>query len=172
MIPDDYKYFIEVLRSGKVNDLEELASLEDDFPQGKDPLVMRQWITNAIDCGCKAAIEWMLQQEIEIVFCDDEGYTVLHSALERDRDDKYEIIELLLKFGADVNLKGINNWTPAHMAAARNDVKALKILVRYGADLNIRTDIDDYATPLEEARILNRLKFDCSDAIAFLENYR
>ena len=169
MIPDDYKYFIEVLRSGKVNDLEELASLEDDFPQGKDPLVMRQWITNAIDCGCKAAIEWMLQQEIEIVFCDDEGYTVLHSALERDRDDKYEII---VKFGADVNLKGINNWTPAHMAAARNDVKALKILVRYGADLNIRTDIDDYATPLEEARILNRLKFDCSDAIAFLENYR
>ena len=79
-------------------------------------------------------------------------------------------MELLLRFGADVNLKGINDWTPAHMAAARNDVKALKILVKYGADLNIQTNIDDYATPLEEARILNNLSFNCSDAIKFLED--
>jgi len=56
------------------------------------------------------------------------------------------------------------------MAAARNDVTALKIFVKYGADLSIRTDIDDYATPLEEARILHNLKFNCSYAIAFLEN--
>ena len=170
MIPNDYNYCIEVLRSGSVEDLEELASLEQDFPQGKDRLVMRRWITNAIDCGSKEAIEWILKKKVDLIFRDDEGYTVLHSAIERNEDDKYEIMELLLKFGADVNLKGINDWTPAHMAAARNDVEALKILVRYGADLNIRTDIDDYTTPLEEARILNSLKFNCSDAIEFLED--
>ena len=170
MISNDYSYFIDVLRSGSIEDLEELASLEEDFPQGKDRLVMRHWITNAIDCGSTEAIGWMLEKKVDLVFCDDEGYTVLHSAIERNKDDKYEIMELLLRFGADVNLKGINDWTPAHMAAARNDVKALKILVQYGADLNIRTDIDDYATPLEEARILNSLKFNCSDAIRFLED--
>jgi len=170
LIPDDYQYFIKVLQSGGVKDLEELASLEDNFPQGKDSLVMRRWITNAIDCGSKESIEWILQKGVKVVFRDDESYTVLHSAIEREQDDKYEIIELLLKFGADVNLKGINDWTPAHMAAARNDVEALKILVKHGADLNIRTDIDDYATPLEEARMLNSLKSNCSDAILFLEN--
>ena len=172
MIHDDYEYFIKVLRFGNVKDLEELANREDDFPQGKDLLVMRRWITNAIDCGSKEAIEWILQKEVEVVFRDDEGYTVVHSALEREQNDKYEIIELLLKYGANVNLKGINDWTPAHMAAARNDVTALKILIEYGADLTIRTDIDDYATPLEEARMLHSLKFNCSDAILFLENCR
>ncbi|MBE9047968.1 ankyrin repeat domain-containing protein [Pleurocapsales cyanobacterium LEGE 10410] len=170
MIPDDYNYCIEVLRSGSVDDLEELASLEEDFPKGKDRLLMRRWITNAIDCGSKEAIKWILKKKVDVIFRDDEGYTVLHSAIERNEDDKYEIMELLLKFGADVNLKGINDWTPAHLAAARNDVEALKILVKYGADLNIRTDIDDYATPLEEARILNSLKLSCSEAIKFLED--
>jgi ankyrin repeat protein len=56
---------------------------------------------------------------------------------------------MLLKAGAPVNRKGINDWTPAHMAAARYDVGVLRLLVRYSADLAIRTDIDDYATPLE-----------------------
>ena len=170
MIPNDYNYFIEVLQSGSCDDLEELASLEEDFPQGKDGRVMRHWITNAIDCGSQEAIRWILGKKVDLIFCDDEGYTVLHSAMERDKDDRYEVMELLLKFGADINLKGINDWTPAHMAAAKNDVTALKIFVKYGADLSIRTDIDDYATPLEEARILHNLKFNCSYAIAFLEN--
>lgn len=39
-----------------------------------------------------------------------------------------------------------------------DDVEALKILVRHGADLSIRTDIDDYATPLEEARNLGKVR--------------
>ena len=56
-----------------------------------------------------------------------------------------------------VNLKGVNDWTPAHMAAARDDVDALRVLVAHGADLSIRTEIDDYATPLEEARNLGKL---------------
>ena len=50
------------------------------------------------------------------------------------------------------------------LAAARDDVEALRILVRHGADLSIRTDIDNYATPLEEARHLGKLK-----AVEFLE---
>jgi len=36
--------------------------------------------------------------------------------------------------------------------------------VRYGADLTIRTEIDDYATPLEEARNLGKL-----EAVKYLE---
>jgi hypothetical protein len=50
------------------------------------------------------------------------------------------------------------------MAAARDAVDVLEVLVAHGADLSIRTNIDDYATPLEEARILGKLK-----AAAFLE---
>jgi ankyrin repeat protein len=71
-----------------------------------------------------------------------------------------------LNAGASVNLKGINDWTPAHMAAARDDVKALRIFIRFGADLSIRTNIDEHATPLEEARNLGK-----RNAAKFLEDY-
>ncbi len=50
------------------------------------------------------------------------------------------------------------------MAAARGDVDALRALVAHGADPSIRTQIDDYATPLEEARNLGRV-----NAVRFLE---
>jgi ankyrin repeat protein len=99
----------------------------------------------------------MLEHGVDLKFRNDEGYTPLHSAIDRERSDRHEVLEMLLAAGAPVNLKGINDWTPAHMAAARDDVDALRLLVRYGADLTIRTDIDDYATPLEEARTLGKL---------------
>ncbi len=82
--------------------------------------------------------------------------------IDSKRADRYELLELLLRAGAPVNLKGINEWTPAHLAAARDDVEALRLLVAHGADLSIRTDIDDFATPLEEARTLG-----CRKAVAF-----
>ena len=95
---------------------------------------------------------------------DQEGYTALHAALERDAD-RGDLLELLLTAGAPVNAKGINDWTPAHMAAARDDVEALRVLVAHGADLTIRTGIDDRATPLEEGRILGS-----RNAVRFLED--
>lgn len=155
----------EVLASGTASDFEELAALCEDFPGGRDPLVGRHWITNAIDCGSELAVAWMLSKGVDISFRDDEGYTVLHSALDRSLDDKHRVLELLLRHGAPVNAHGINDWTPAHVAAARGDVKALKLLVTYKADLSIRTTIDNYATPLEEARSLKK-----EAAVRFLES--
>jgi ankyrin repeat protein len=51
------------------------------------------------------------------------------------------------------------------MAAVREDIEALKILVSNGADLTIRTEIDEYATPLEEAKILKKKK-----SVEYLQN--
>jgi ankyrin repeat protein len=74
------------------------------------------------------------------------------------RADRHEVLEALLAAGAPGNAHGINDWTPAHMAAVREDIEALRILIKHGADLTIRTRIDDYATVLEEAQILERTK--------------
>ena len=119
---------------------------------------------NAIDVGSTESIRWMLSRGVELSFRDAEGYTPILSALERQHEDRLEVLKLLLQAGAPVNLKGFNDWTPAHMAAARDDVDALRVLVPHGADLSIRTEIDDYATPLEEARNLGKL-----NAVRFLE---
>lgn len=154
---DRYKRGIAALESGDVRRLQALAVELEAFPHGDDPYLGRRWITNAIGVGSKAAVQWLIAQAVDLDFRDDEGYTPLHSAIDRQSSDRYEVLEMLLAAGAPVNRKGINDWTPAHMAAARDDVEALRLLVRHGADLTIRTDIDDYATPFEEARNLGKV---------------
>lgn len=160
----DYSDLIDILASGQEAEWSELEQLIDGFPHGVDDFLRRHWITNALDCGSVASVKWMLQRNVTLRFRDEEGYTVLHSALARKESERYELLELLLCAGADVDAKGINDWTPAHMAAVHEDLKALGILIKHGADLSIRTDIDDYATPLEEARLLGK-----AEAVAFLE---
>jgi ankyrin repeat protein len=159
-----YERAMSLLQSGSQRELEDLERELDGFPAGEDPFIERRWIINAIDVGSMESIGWMLTRAVDLCFRDEEGYTPVLSALERDQDDRLELLELLLQAGAPVNLKGVNDWTPAHMAAARDDVDALRILVSHGADLSIRTEIDEYATPLEEARNLGKL-----NAVRYLE---
>ncbi len=161
---DEYDYVLDILKSGKESQLVELEQLIDDFPNGNDDYIGRRWIINAIDCGSKASVDWMLSREVDLIFEDNEGFTVLHSAIDRSLPDKYPIIESLLKHGASINAHGFNDWTPTHMAIARNDLESLKLLIRFGADMSIRTRIDHYETPLELAK-RNRN----SDAIQLLE---
>ena len=152
----EYRNAIELLEAGTSEQLEQLARDLDGFPDGVDTFIGRRWITNALDCGSSLSVGWMLQRGVSLNFRDEEGYTPLHSVLARKQGDRYQLLERLLAAGAPVNLKGVNDWTPAHMAAALDDVEALRLLVRWGADLSIRTDIDDQATPLEEARMLGK----------------
>ncbi len=159
-----YERAMSALQSGSPDALEHLQQEFDGFPDGVDAYIGRRWIINAIDSGSLASIRWILNRGVDLNFRDEEGYTPIHSAIEREAGDKVEVLTLLLRAGAPVNLKGINDWTPAHMAAARDDVASLRVLVQHGADLSIRTEIDDYATPLEEARNLGSL-----NAVRFLE---
>ncbi len=152
------------IRSGDPRQLEEAASLVADFPDGEDSLIGRRWILHAITEGPLATIDWMIEAGVDLSFRDQEGYTPLLAAIESQRQDRIDVLKRLIVAGAPLNAKGINDWTPAHMAAARDDVEVLRVLVDAGADLTIRTAIDDYATPLEEARNLEK-----ADAVAFLE---
>jgi len=155
---EEFDHVIALLRSGTPDEWEALCRTIPGFPNGTDDFVGRRSITHAVVEGSKASVEWMLTKGVELDFRDGEGYTPVLTAIERRTKDKYEVLEALLRAGASANLRGINDWTPAHMAAARDDVEALKILVRYKANLAIRTEIDDFATPLEEARTLGKTK--------------
>jgi ankyrin repeat protein len=162
---DDYDYALDVLAHGDDSQLEELAQLVPEFPAGVDDFLGRRWIINAIDCGSLRSIEWILSRKVDLSFRDEEGYTVLHAAIDRRDGDRHECLRLLLEAGAPVNAHGINDWTPAHMAAVRDDVEVLKLLRAYGADFTIRTEIDNYATPLEEAKRSRK-----AAAVAYLQS--
>ena len=83
----NYEEIMRPIIAGDLNALEVLSELVDDFPGGKDDLIHRDWITNGIDCGSFEVVEWMLSKNPQLVFVDDEGYSVLHSAIERDEPD-------------------------------------------------------------------------------------
>jgi ankyrin repeat protein len=159
-----YLRAIAVLRSASAEEFEALARELEGFPDGDDPYLGSRWILHAIGAGSTEAVRWMVERGVELDFLGLDGYTPVHSVLERARVDRLELLELLLRAGAPVNRKGVNDWTPAHKAAASDDVAALRVLVAHGADLSIRTAIDDYATPLEEARNLGKLA-----AVKYLE---
>jgi ankyrin repeat protein len=68
------------------------------------------------------------------------------------RQDVIEILELLLAFKGNPNQRGINDYTPLHMAVSEGNLPAVKLLLSSGADPRLRTRIDDCETPLEMAK--------------------
>lgn len=161
-----FEEILRVLSSGTLEDLDDLTLGVDGFPHGVDSVVGRRWIINAIDEGSLLSIKWMLSKGVDLNFCDDEGQTVLLAAIDREVADRLEVLELLLIHGAPANLQGIYEMAPAHLAALRNDVGALQILVRHGADLSMRDCNRDHdrGTPLENAEDM-----DATEAIEYLK---
>ena len=78
-------------------------------------------------------------------FKDD--WTPLHIVTWKGHND---LVECLLKHGADVNSKNKINWTPLHFAAIEGKkISAVECLLKHGAELNVKTK--NGKTPLELA---------------------
>ena len=147
------------LASGSRAALEEAALILDSFPHGEadgfgDGCLGASWLAYAAGCGAVAAVEWMIEQKVDLNRVEPDGYPALHACLDRTDVARHQIMALLVKAGADVNLRGTQDWTPLHLAAIRDDQIAMKMLIDAGADVSMRTRIDGCCTPSEEARPL------------------
>ena len=135
-----------------------IAALDDppDFPNCRGhyaagPIILEY----AIYHSPLPFIRTLLQLGADPNYGDHAGFPSLIAALTRDGKDTCELLELLLSFGADVEQRGMNDYTPLHWAAIESrDTEAIKILLAHGAEPRARTRIDDYTTPLEEAERL------------------
>lgn len=76
---------------------------------------------------------------------------LVYAAIERSDPDKYDVLQAFIDAGADMHARGFNDYTPAHLAAVNDDLRALEILRRSGANFLIRTRIDHRLTAIEEA---------------------
>lgn len=160
---------VKIDKAFKENDFEKLKSLignRQEFPNGHlegfSPL-----LEYAIYHSSLSFIKKMLDSGADPNYEDHAGFPSIIAALSSEREDRKDIIDLLLRYGADINQRGINDWTPLHWAAANDNARLIEYLLEKGADPTLRTGIDDMATPLEEAEILG-----CESSVKILKQIK
>jgi hypothetical protein len=141
-------------------DLDALRAAVDDpsvIPNGQMPLTVGSCLVYAIYRSPIAFIRTLLEIGADPNAPADDGFPPLIAALScsrtvqgaNKRADVDEIIRLLLSFGADPHIRGINDYTALHMAVAEGNALAVMRLLDAGADPGLRTRIDDCCTPKE-----------------------
>lgn len=71
--------------------------------------------------------------------------TPLHMVIHRQT----ETINMLVKYGADVNVRDDEDWTPLHQAAYYNRVKSFLALIASGADTSLKARCSCRQVPLD-----------------------
>ena len=157
----------EAYKRGDLDALKAALGDPPDFPNSRGPSAVGEIILEyAIYHSPLDFIDRLLDLGADPNYGDHAGFPSLIAALSSGRTDTGEIVEALLGYGADIEGRGVNGYTPLHYAAAGNDVKAVELLLARGADAAAKTSVDDFNTPLEEAASLGS-----ADAAAVLRAY-
>ena len=80
--------------------------------------------------------------EMDSTFPDTQSRTVLHVA---SKSASLEIVDLLVKYKADINAYDVDGFTPLHLAAMYGNIQVVKKLVETNADVNLKVDGKDAA---------------------------
>lgn len=145
-------------RNGDLEGLKSALGHPPDFPNGGNPPGFGggTCLEYALYHSPLDFVRTLLELGADPNYPDSAGFPSVIAALSSGRDDALERVALLLDAGADIDQRGLNDWTPLHYAAANDDVRAIELLMARGADPAARTNVDDFATPLEEAEYLGR----------------
>jgi hypothetical protein len=151
-------------RAFRKGDLDVLrASVGDPavVPNGRMPDTIGPCLIYAIYHSPLAFIRTLLEIGADPNAPVDDGFPPLIAALSCTREvpgasrrtDVDDVLQLLLSFGADPNQRGVNDYTPLHMAVAERRPLAVQILLEGGADPELRTRIDECVTSVEMAQV-------------------
>lgn len=143
-------------------DLAALLNAVDDpgsIPNGPMPLTIGPCLVYAIYHSPLQFIRTLLEMGADPDPEVNDGFRPLIAVLSCSRSqpgsdartDTIEVIKLLVSFGADPNQRGINDYTPLHMAVGERNLPAIEVLLQAGANPRLRTRIDEYETPFEMA---------------------
>jgi len=104
----------------------------------------------AIEVGNVKLVRTLLGSRVNVNFClDNIGNMPLHIALMNQNEHTEEIIELLYKWGADINKQNSKGDTPLHTALMNQNEhteQIIDLLIKFGADIDKHNN--DNSTPL------------------------
>ncbi|CAG5108750.1 Similar to ANK3: Ankyrin-3 (Homo sapiens) [Cotesia congregata] len=85
-------------------------------------------------------IEFLIKHGANVDAVDATGATPIFCSIKKNRFARTgsESAVLLLKAGANVNAKNLKGETPLHVACELGNARNFKILLKYGADINLR----------------------------------
>jgi ankyrin repeat protein len=158
----EYENFKKIDAAFRAGDLAALRAAVDDpasVPNGPMPLTIGSCLEYAIYHSPLPLIRTLLEIGADPNPADHAGFPPLIAALSCSRPrpgapgrpDVLEILKLLLAFKSDPDQRGINDYTPLHMAVSENNLPAVDLLLQAGTDPRLRTRIDDCETPREMA---------------------
>jgi len=153
--------YIELERSLRAGDVAGAGAALGDpaaFPNVNDPYTNTPVFALALGWAPLQAVEELLALGADPNFEALDGFPALVGVILSERDDKHDLVERLLEAGADLERRGLNDWTPLHAAAAQDDPELVRALLRAGADPAARTTIDNLETPLELALRAGRIR--------------
>lgn len=156
---DQFKMIDAAFHNGDLIALRAAVDDPDRIPNGPMPLTIGHCLEYAIYHSPLAFIRTLLEIGANPNPTDHSGFPPLIAALSCShsqpgspgRRDVLDVIQLLLAFGANPDQRGLNDYTPLHMAVSERNLPALRLLLEAGADPRLRTRIDDYETPYEMA---------------------
>lgn len=137
------------------------AAVEDPaaVPNGPMPLAIGPCLAYAVYHSPISFVQTLIDIGAELSPDEHDGFPPVIAALSSLRSrpgsparaDALDVLALLLAAGADPNQRGLNDWTPLHMAVAERSLEAVRLLLEAGADPRLRTRIDDLSTPSDDA---------------------
>lgn len=151
MSREEYNKIMRLIVEGDQLKIASLSRRVPNFPNGRDPRYHEWWLINAIVNNAGEAVGWMLANGAPVGSRDSENRSLLQVAIDHAGSEKQKIVSMLLDAGAPVNEITYNGWTALHLAAIRDDVDVVKLLLSRGADPNIKRTIDGFMTAKEEA---------------------
>ena len=146
-------------RAGDLRALRAAVEDPDVIPCGSMPLAIGPCLVYAVYHSPVPFIRELLALGADPDGDDGDGFPPIFAALcglrpqpgGPGRADALEVLTMLLEHGADPDVRGINDWTPLHMAVSQGSVAAIRVLLAHGADPTLRTRIDDSDTAREYA---------------------
>jgi ankyrin repeat protein len=174
----EYEQFRKIDAAFRAGDLAALRAAVDDpasVPNGPMPLTIGSCLEYAIYHSPLRFIRTLLEIGADPNPADHAGFPPLIAALSCSRSrpgapgrpDVIDVVKLLLAFRSDPNQRGINDYTPLHMAVGERNLPAVELLLASGADPCLRTRIDERETPREMAE-----KADLRDIAALLTSHQ